>query len=194
MNYYNLPVTDIPQIFLPHKSDQPFSNCINCQSNLLDENTEYVIEKAIRQYREYQTYDVVFEYAMCMSCAQLMRRELSRESLEQVEQFMHKSNLLKSRQTLINQNDWNIDHWLSHCAVSGLAMESQEEYQLFAHCRGGQLVFSAMPYMISGIVAEAMSELLSAKTRDELNRFVDDNFGIPPELKKPITDKPILLL
>ncbi len=194
MNYYNLPVTDIPDIFLPHKSDNPFSNCVNCNCNLLNEKTEYVIEKAVRQYRKFQTSDVIFEYAMCMSCAELMRRELSRESLERVEQFTHKSNLLKSRQALINQNDWNIDHWVSHCAVSGEAIESQEEYQLFAHCRGGQLVFSAMPYMISSTTAQAMTELLSAKTRDELNRFVDDNFGLPPEFKEPITDNPILIL
>lgn len=194
MNYYNLPVTDIPHVFLPHQSSSPFSKCVNCDRNLLDENTDYVIEKAVRQYREYGTSDVIFEYAMCMSCAELMRRELSQESLERVQNFMQQSNLMASRQQLIDQNNWNIHDWISHCAVSNLGMEQQDEYQLFAHCRGGQLVFSAMPYMISSTVAEAMSELLSPKTRDELNRFVDDNFGLPPELKQPITDRPILLL
>jgi hypothetical protein len=194
MNYYNLPVTDIPKIFLPHQSDGPFSTCVNCDRNLLDENTDYVIEKAVRQYREYGTQDVIFEYAMCMSCAELMRQELSRESLQRVQDYMQKSNLAASRQTLIDRNNWNIQDWISHCAVSGESVEQQDEYQLFAHCRGGQLVFSAMPYMISGTVAEAMAELLSAKTRDELNRFVDDNFGLPPELKQPITDRPIVLL
>lgn len=194
MNFYKLPVTDIPTVFLPHQSDSPFASCVNCDRNLLDDNTDYVIEKAVRQYREYGTKDVIFEYAMCMHCAELMRRELSRESLERVQDFMQKSNLAASRQQLIDRNNWNIQDWISHCAVSGESVEQQDEYQLFAHCRGGQLVFSAMPYMISSTVAEAMSELLSAKTRDELNRFVDDNFGLPPELKQPITDRPILLM
>lgn len=193
MKFFKYPVTDIPDIFLPYGQSDPFTHCINCNTYLLQNDTEYVVEKAIRHYQKLDASDVIFEYAMCMNCAEQIRKELSHESLQAIQRFMADSRMLDSRQRLIKENNWNIDDWLSHCAVNGQKIEDQDEYQIFAHCRGDQLVFSAMPYMISGAAVEEMSELLSAKTRDELDRFVDDNFGLPPELKQPIKDNPVIM-
>lgn len=194
MNFYKRPVTDIPPIFLPFEQSKPFQNCINCEVYLLNDETEYVIEKAIRQYNDFKTSDVIFEYAMCMKCADKVRKELSSESLERIQSYITNSNLVQSRQELINNNNWNIDQWLDKCAVTGQSLEGQTEYQIYGHCKGSQLVLSVMPYMIGNQATEEMSELLSAKTKDELNRFVDENFGIPPELKQPIKDHPILFV
>lgn len=194
MKFYKYPVTDIPDIFLPYGQKEPFAHCINCHCDLLQDDVEYIVEKVIRRYKQLNATDVIFEYAICMHCAELMRKELSVESLQNVQDFIEKSNMINSRQRLIRENNWNIHDWLSCCAVSGEDIDEQDEYQIYGHCRGRQLVFSAMPYMISGSVMEAMSELLSAKTRDELDRFIDDNFGIPPELKKNIKDNPIVMI
>ncbi|MDF9797506.1 hypothetical protein OKW21_002769 [Catalinimonas alkaloidigena] len=195
MNFHNFPATDIPSIFHPFEKDEPFSHCVSCNSLLLENETEYVIEKAIRQYPEYGTTDVIFEYAMCLECALKMRNELSRESLERVQAYMtEKSNLIEQSQKLRASHNWDINEWIGNCAFTGQSIKDQNEYQIFAHCRGNQMVFSMMPYMISSQAMDEMAELLSEKTQDELNRFVNDNFGIPPELKKPILDNPVILL
>lgn len=195
MNLHKFPATDIPEIFQPYDKSEHFSHCVSCNVYLLDENIEYVIEKAIRQYPEYGTTDVIFEYAMCLKCTEKMRKELSEESLQRVEAYiMKQGNLIEQSQKLRDAHNWNVKDWLSKCAFTGQAIEDQSEYQIIAHCKGNQLVFSAMPYMISAQAMEEMSELLSQKTQDELNRFIDDNFGIPPELKKPIIDNPVVLL
>jgi len=44
-----------------------------------------------------------------------------------------------------------------------------------------------------GDVNEEMNELLSQKTRDRLDGFVDEQFGLPPELKQPIKDSPVFV-
>jgi len=194
MNFYNFPAADIPEIFQPYNADN-FTHCIICDKFLLDQKVEYVIEKAVRRYKSFDTQDVIFEYAMCLACAENMKNELSRDSLERIQQFMmHHSKLLEQNQQLLNENNWNINDWIGRCAVTGQPIEEQEEYQLYAHCRGNQIVFSGMPYMIGGTAMDQITGLLSQKTLDELNRFVDDNFGIPPELKQPIKDNPIVLL
>ena len=195
MNFYKYPVTDIPPIFYPYKEVTPFSNCISCDRYLLDNDVEYIIEKAMRCYPEYASTDVIFEYAMCMACAEKMRQELSKDSLARIQDFMqHNSRLMEQSQRLISENNWKVDDWISNCAINGASIEEQEEYQLFAHCRGNQMILSVMPYMVSGAAIEQMAELLSPKTRDELNRFIDDNFGIPPELKMHLKDQPIMFI
>ncbi len=194
MKFFKYPVTDIPDIFLPYGQKEPFAHCINCHCDLLQDDVEYIVEKVVRRYQRLNTSDVIFEYAICLQCAETMRKELSTESLQNVQLFMEKSNLINSRQKLIQESNWNIHDWLSRCAVSGEDIEKQDEYQIYGHCRGRQLIFSAMPYMISGRVMEEISELLSPKTKGELDRFMDDNFGIPPELRKNIQDKPIVMI
>jgi len=194
MKFFKNPVTDIPDVFLPYGQPQPFSTCINCDRHLLDDHVEYVVEKAIRQYSSFNSKDVIFEYAICMDCALAIRNELSKESMQNIQQYLESTRMLSSRKQLIGDNNWNVQDWLSHCAISGEAIEEQQEYQIYGHCRGRQLIFSGMPYMVGGKAAEEMAGLLSEKTRDELGRFMDDHFGLPPELKKIIQDKPFVML
>ena len=194
MKFFNYPDSDIPSVFFPFGEAKAFSNCINCDRYLLQDNVEYIIEKAIRRYHEYETSDVIFEYAMCMQCAEKMRAELSVESQQKVQQYIENSKLVSTRQQLIEQSNWKIDDWLGSCAIKGEPVEDQNEYQIYGHFRGNKMVFSAMPYMISGSAVEEISQLLSAKTIDELNRFIDNNFGLPPELKEVIKNKPVVLI
>ncbi len=194
-SFHKFPVTDIPHIFHPFEKDSPFSHCVNCQKYLLDQDVEYVIEKAVRQYPEFNTTDVIFEYAMCLQCAELIKKELSKESLANVQSYMiNKSNLLAQSQQLRQAHNWNVNDWIGRCIITGEMIEDQQEYQIFAHCKGNQMVFSAMPYMISGKAIDEMADLLSQKTQDELNRFINNNFGIPPEFKKHILDNPVAFL
>ena len=46
---------------------------------------------------------------------------------------------------------------------------------------------------LAGGVDEELNELLSQQTRERLDGFVDEQFGLPPEPKKPIKGSPILI-
>ena len=60
--------------------------------------------------------------------------------------------------------------------------EEQEEYQIYGMFRGGQMIQNQFPYMMSGAALEEIQELLSPETKDEIDRFKDEYFNIPPEL------------
>lgn len=195
INAHEFPSTAIPRIFYPFEEESPFRHCVSCHQDLLENDVEYVIEKAIRQYPEFGTKDTIFEYAMCINCAEQMKKNLSDESLKSIQAYMmKKSNLLEQSQKLQASQNWNCEDWISHCIFTGQSIEEQGEYQIFAHCKGDQLLFSAMPYMVSSQAMEEMAKLLSTKTQDELNRFIDNNFGLPPELKKLFKENPVILL
>jgi hypothetical protein len=75
MDYDKLP--DIPKEFFNSETKQPFSNCLVCECNLMEESQPYAIERAIRHYPEMALKSVVFEYALCAKCISQMENELS---------------------------------------------------------------------------------------------------------------------
>lgn len=184
---------DIPAIFKHHTTGQYFERCIACEAYLLEPGRSYFIEKAIRTYPGFQATDVIFEYAMCTGCADRMRKEVSMESLLKMHLYFTEKVNLKSRFENLSQNE-NPEAWLSHCIVTGKPITQLEEYQIYAHCEGKSFLFSGMPYMISGEALHEMADLLSEKTRGEIDRFIEENFGLPPELKKPIKDNPVIFM
>ena len=187
--------TDIPVDFHSFADKKAFERCISCNTYLQEANTEYLIEKAVRRYPGFDTHDVIFEYAMCLSCAGRMRQELSASSLRNIENFFEQRvDLYGRRQEMLYEYGLDHEAWLDRCIVTGKPKSELEEYQIYGHCLGNRFLFSYMPYMISHEAMDEMSDLLSEKTRGEIDRFVDDNFGLPPELKQPIKDHPVLLL
>ena len=188
-------VTDIPSIFHSFSEKQAFKNCISCNVQLVETDTEYLIEKAFRRYPGFDTQDVIFEYAMCLNCAERMRQELSRESLRNIQDFFdQRVDFYGRRQEMLYEHALDCEAWLDRCIVTGKPRAELQEYQIYGHCRGDRFLFSYMPYMISDEAMDSMAGLLSEKTQGEIDRFIDDNFGLPPELKQPIKDYPFALL
>ena len=72
--------SDIPSVFRSTDTKKPFERCIQCNKYLLELDSEYLIEKAIKQYQGFEAKEVIFEYAVCMDCAEKMRQSLSAES------------------------------------------------------------------------------------------------------------------
>ena len=182
-------MTEIPEVFHNSLEKKPFENCLSCNKYLLEDGTPYVIEKAIRNYKEHQVKDVIFEYALCMDCMENMREAMSRESLERMEHyFMSQVDPLERQLQLLNNETLNIDPWIDACMIKGTPREELDEYQICCQCDGKNMVFTIMPYLVGGQAMEEMAELLSAKSRGEIDDFMDDNFGLPPELKKELGD------
>ena len=187
--------TDIPVEFHSFSQEKAFSHCISCNIDLLASKMQYLIEKAFRRYPGFDTQDVIFEYAMCLGCAERMRQEMSIESMRNVQQFFNERvDFYGRRQELLYEHGLNHEAWLDRCIVTGRPKAELEEYQIYGHCQGDRFLFSYLPYMISHEAMDGMAELLSEKTRGEIDRFIDDNFGLPPELKQPIKDHPFVLL
>ncbi|MEQ9440191.1 MAG: hypothetical protein RIG62_14150 [Cyclobacteriaceae bacterium] len=195
LGFFRQEYTDIPPIFHSHNTKAPFEQCISCNRPLLAPNTQYLVEKAFRHYREYNTTDVIFEYAMCLDCADLMRKELSLSSLSRIQEYFDENvDLHERREKLMKDASLDTSKWLDQCLVTGATTDTLEEYQIYGHFMGDRCVFSFMPYMIGGPAVDEITNLLSAKTLGEIDRFIDENFGLPPELKKPIRDHPIILI
>lgn len=188
-------VTDIPPVFHSFSDQNAFEHCISCNVNVLETDTEYLIEKAYRRYPGFSTKDVIFEYAMCLNCTERMRQELSKESLRNIQNFFdQRVDFYGRRQEMLYEHDLDHEAWLDRCVVTGKRQADLQEYQIYGHCRGDRFLFSYMPYMISDEAVDSMTNLLSEKTKGEIDRFIDDNFGLPPELKQPIKDHPFVLL
>lgn len=186
---------EIPEIFRSSLDKKPFERCISCDTYLLEDGTPYLIEKAVRNYKDHGVTDTIFEYAMCMNCMESMRQAVSKESLQRMEEYMlSQVNFLERQLQLLNDETLNIDPWIANCMVKGTPKQELTEYQLYCQCDGKNMVFTYMPYMIGNEAMEEMAELLSAKSRGEIDDFMDNNFGLPPELKKELGDFKYVLI
>ncbi|HBH25675.1 MAG TPA: hypothetical protein DDY13_19940 [Cytophagales bacterium] len=184
----------IPKIFHSYDTGQPFDHCKVCGRNLLDGQTRYFIEKAVNQYKGLKKSDVVFEYAICMPCYEEINQTMSEESKKNIQEyFTHHVNLLARNQFLMGGVRPDIDHCLSHCVITHTPRNDTEQYQIVGLFQGNQIVYETMPMMISMEAIDEMANLLSNKTLDGLNDFMDDILDLPPELKGLFKDKPVLI-
>ena len=132
---------------------------------------------------------------MCMECVDKMRNKLSEESLQRVDEFFStRFDFFRERYNLFTNQQSDVNDYISRCIVNEKSINELDEYQIFAHCRGKKLVLSVFPYMISHDVVEEVQELLSAKTRVELDDFTNKHFGLPPELREIIKNKKLILI
>ncbi len=190
----NYDTVEIPKEFYSFSTGAKFEYCIECDCELLQNNQEYFVEKAIKKYKGFDAFDVIFEYAICINCAEKMRKSLSRESLQHIEQYFHQRVDYLKRMDLMHNHPHNPIAWISECLVSGRQQSDLSEYQIYGHCRGNQLYLSQMPYMVSGAVLEEVSSILSKETKDELDDFSRRHFGPPPELEEPLPYQRVMLI
>ena len=164
----------IPEILNSYETGELFTNCIDCDRYLLDGETTYFIEKAIRQYNKegYQAKDVIFEYAMCIDCAEKLKGEMSQSSRQAMDNYLQQN----STPQLMNNEELQ-------CIIKGESVDNYEEYQVFSLCQGSHMLTSK-PMAIGADALEELSELISQETKDELDRLMGDFFGTPPELEE----------
>lgn len=172
----------IPVEFYSFETNTLFENCIECNRYLLDEGVEYLIEKAFKNYEGYDAQDVVFDYAICMSCAEKMRDEISSDSMECMMNYFKENMDVDKRLGSLNVDPKEM---LKSCMIKNKRVDDCREYQVFAHCVGKELNLNNPPYMISGEVMEELIPLLSEKTIDEMNGFFKRHFSPDPSFFEP---------
>lgn len=173
---------EIPRVFHSVEKDAPFETCISCGTNLLAANHHYVIEKVFRGT------EVIVEMAMCLSCRSGEAEDgMSEKSAATLQDFLQEKINFQSRIDMMSTvNDSNsIDPWLERCVLSDQPGSMFREYQVVALCRGNRIQRDFYPALISGAAIEQLSDLLSEETRDWMDDFIGDNFGMPSEFCTP---------
>lgn len=174
----------IPSEFYSSDTQAPIEHCLMCGIDLLNDETEYFIERVFRRVPSMNIVEPLFEFAVCMDCATNMRQDLSVESKKRVEEYFMQNASLRM----------DTDEKLNRCLLSGKDISECSEFSLHAHCRGTNLVESIFPYAISDFAMDEIAALLSQETLDELDRFKGKYFTGPPELADFINPKRLLPL
>ena len=146
----------------------------------------YLIEKAFKNHLEYQVRDTVFDYALCMKCAEKVRDEMSKESMAAVSKFF-------AERMDFNKQLWRLgrpaEENITTCMLSGKALNECSEYQIYAFCVYDRISSEMPPYMICGEIMDEIIPLLSHKTTDSLNGFFNKHFAPDPSLMEPMGPK-----
>ncbi len=172
MDYFNEYIP-IPKIFWSVETDKAFEKCSICDCNILENETNYVIEKAFNKG------EVIFEYAMCLDCQKKLYNELSDTSKKLISHYFDEHVDLNKRQSEL-LNDVNLDYekWMSNCIIKGDRINKSEEYQIYGYFIDNDMILNGFPYALCGAVADDITNLLSSKTLGILNDFSDKVFGL----------------
>lgn len=152
----------IPKELYSEYEERPFRSCTRCGESLAEFPEGYKISKV------FKNGEAIFEYALCFHCLEGMMEESSEESRERLMQFQ----MERMREDVEGLQD---------CALCENTRSSLEkpEFALVAGCQGMGVIES---HMICIHCMEDMSALVSKKTRDSWNRFVEENFpGVPAD-------------
>lgn len=179
-----------------HSSDngKMFDHCLVCDKFLLEDGTPYMIEKAVRQIPEMKVTEVIFEYAMCMTCAMRMNESLSKESRERIQAyFARHANFEARRASLLKSNKLEIRPWLQECVIKKTPVSESREYQIVAQCDGQHLLFTHSPFAISLEAMDEITNLLSEKSLGEIDDFMGKYFTGPPEVSEILKRRIVLI-
>lgn len=177
----------IPKIFLDSDSGAPLQRCIDCDYKVFEGDRYYMIEKVVKRYPELDTTEVLFEYAICQNCYEKMKDAMSEESMANLSSYMMQNTDFEGLSQRIEEQPDNPEYWLSNCLIKGTPVKEMNEYQMGACFKGDRLMTDFIPpFMIGELAMDEMNELLSQATKDEMDDFMGDHFGIPPELRKDL--------
>jgi len=175
----------IPKEFYSFDTNKPFTHCLICGCDLTTGFQEYFIEKAIRNYPEHEVHDVVYEYAMCLTCARSMNEKMSLESTRKIHEYFSQKNEFVQAVNGYRKSETTVDAPdLTQCLITNTPTAEMDEYMIYGHFRGDKMILSSMPYVLNGTVMDEVSGLLSAQTIDEIDDFAGKYFGGPPELEE----------
>lgn len=178
---------DIPECFHSLYHSGPFTRCIVCECDLLDENCRYFVERC------FHGQEPIFELAMCEPCRENFSKELSKDSLQRINAHIEERVDLEQRyEDTLEFPSANISPWIQQCLLSKTQRFDCKQYQIIAMCQGSQMRLDIFPIMISNLAAEELQKLMSKKTRDRHEEMVQEFFGMPSEFADGPTSSPLI--
>ncbi len=185
---------EIPSLFHSSDSEKHFDRCMVCEKYLLEEGTDYMIEKSIRQFPDLQVTEVIFEYAICMDCAIQLNESMSKETRQGIADYFSRCENLHKRQ---NQFSWgqakDVKPLIERCALKDTLISDCMEYQIIGQCSGTHLLLAGTPMAISHAALDEMADLMSAESLGEIDGFIGKYFTGPPEIAELLKRKLIFV-
>ncbi|MFT4850674.1 MAG: hypothetical protein ACI83B_003233 [Sediminicola sp.] len=180
---------DIPEVLYSFNTGTPFTNCIECEVDFSNGEIDYFVEKVFRNYLGHKAQDVIIDYAICMNCAHQHYQKISKESMLKIQQYLGPAMLENMQSTFSLEEEL-----YQQCVVHGTPISESEEYQIFGHCKGDQLLFDTPPYAIGWKAIDEMSSKISKSTKDEMDDFFNKHFTPDPNLFSSSTRPKLVLI
>jgi hypothetical protein len=198
MDDNNISMLKIPSLFHDSLNKAPFVRCQVCEKELIQSNSEYIIEKVFRKNAVSSKMEILFEYAICYSCALNLTNSYSKESKENLQRYFMEAMQGKFEFASQKQLNSEIDIYdqLSNCAITGKHVSELDEYQIVGRFKGGFLRKDELPFLIGSGSMDDVSDLLSNETLDNMDDFTGKYLTGPPEFRdyfKSPKRRPVLI-
>jgi hypothetical protein len=183
----------VPKLFWSEYHGAPFDRCVDCDC-LLEDAELYLIQ------RSFVGTEPIFEFAICRQCHESMSEQCSEETAQAVTLFMQECLLRRAEemQEVATASD-AFHKCVDECVSCSRPRSDCHRYGVGGLCVSSQLVIEVgfltrSPVMICHDCELSISDLVSKKTRDTWNKFVEDHFGGPPGVGLDLpTGTPVLL-
>ncbi|MCA9075757.1 MAG: hypothetical protein KDA93_12035 [Planctomycetaceae bacterium] len=196
---------DMPEDFYSEYSGLPFDTCIDCGASLLEGDVPYVILKNV------VARETVFEMAICLTCVGQLQREYSEESRQAIEAWLDARIQSIAQPITEPDNSETSTLWedvvakppmdIDRCRFCGTPRGDSHRYCMEAVCIGRQMVqvsdpsrTLSFPLLVCETCTGDVSEVISKKTRDQWNRFVEDHFDGPPGIELDPVDSDLMFI
>ena len=186
----------IPRTFYSEYTELPFARCIDCDCPLFEDETLYTVLKHI------VGKETVFEMAICMTCAAKMREQYSEETSRNLQAYIEqrlRERFLKEMENNADDDDFELDdededftveEGLAACSFCEKPRSDCHRYEmvgLFVEkeiiLESGHGMSFSSPMMLCQECNSEVSKLISKKTRDSWDRFVEEHFDGPPGIE-----------
>jgi len=180
---------EIPEVLNSFETGKPFSQCVDCGTQLLEDGPPYVIQKAFKES------EVLVEYAQCFSCYEELTSSYSKQTMTDLWNFFLDSCDFENRKKrLLEESPHELGPWIENCLTCGKSKDDVSSYALLGQCDGPHLLFYYLPYIICEGCQMRIHELMSSKSRDIWDRWYEDNIGAPPVMANDFTPGKVVLV
>jgi hypothetical protein len=182
----------IPRTFFSEYTELPFARCIDCDCLLFEDETLYTVLKHI------VGKETVFEMAICMACATKMREQYSEETSRNLQAYIEQ----KLREKFIKEiedndeylekeeQDFTVEDGLASCSFCEKPRSDCHRYEMVGLFWENEIILESgngmsfsSPMILCQECNSEVSKLISKKTRDSWDHFVEEHFDGPPGIE-----------
>ena len=169
----------IPDYFKSLDTGESFQTCKLCECSL--DGQDFVIEKTFKNNKVFQARELLFEYAVCMTCAKSAHQDISEESMAKIMELMsaHQSQYHMRLQLLHQNEHYDMLAWSEHCFFTGKPTRLCEEFTVSALFEKGQLIYEYSPVVVSDDFMELLQDHLSVETKKLLGGLGEELIDSP---------------
>ena len=160
----------IPPELHSMETDKPFTHCVDCEREMVENYQEYMVQKAFHRG------ETIFEFALCSDCHDQVRKGFSKETVQRLNDYFGVQELA--------------DEGLRGCLDCGRPREEVDSFTMAGSCFGP---FLAAGMMICSDCQANIQGLISEQTRRSWDDWVGRTFPCAPESQDVPKNRPVLL-